>query len=1112
MFHRWRVLSFAALAAMVSFNLRAATEVATAEELAAAITGAATDDIKLTEDIDCTGWTTCDFSGTLDGDGKTISGLTVPLFGTVSSSAQIKDIVFAGANISLTTSGNTGVLAATMKGENLLVSDIVFTNCSLYKKGSGSAGLVAGSLESSTEALVANCRIDEDCALKMANSSSMGGIIASVTANGDGAVVTVSNCVNRGTFTISEWTNSGGGILSSINAKQAKYTHMAHVYVLDCTNYVSVSFTGANAKFGGVVRYAEGGTDSINGQVHIARCANYGDITLKAPAEATAGILSDVKNGGCTIEDCVNYGDINQTEGSQSAGGIIGQVNNIIKDDFVMTGCANLGDITGYDAGGLVGRVSHSASCYHYVVRSSYNRGTVAARREGGRPSEAIGYFDQAKAHPSVEVAGSMLQSDVVIGAMIVGATIKEEIIEDNVYAATSEGLVDGSDLDVLNAFGEGCDLWKQGSVGPILKIMPDEPAPDTITVRFKDAAEFESALLKTCIILRGGTPVAPAWPEHEGYTFLNWDPENFEGLQADTDIVAVYQHGTIEHKVRFFDWDGTQIGEDQSVEHGKAAIPPPDPVREGHKFLGWDADFSSVIEDLDVTATYVRLVQDVATGEELAEALKTSQYPEVTYCLKNDVELDAAWEGIEFVSTLDGEGHVIRYAGKKPLFAKLTGCVRNLVLDGETEEGEKTSITGINTRFGLIAASCSGGTIANVTIRNYDLEVANTASGLAIGIFCGAAGDGSLIERCTVDESCSFRTRSCTVAGFAATSLMSDTWKGDDPRLLTVLSCTNNIDIVTWSSGAGTVAGIVADCSSGDSLRRPDIVISNCVNYGSFYSVYNGGVEGRFAGIVANRYANISTGQLAGTLTIVDCANYGDIDTMGGGYSTSSKSTVNFYGGIVAYTYRLGAIWIQRCQNRGRIGSPTWNGSNVATNGFAGGIMASLSDVYGARPIAVSDCANYGDVYGGQYAGGIFGYESSNGDYGGVAVTATNSANYGAIEVGDKENGLVGEWIGYLGSNPKKPKENTFGVWNSFFTTTNIVGRSAGYETQIVNCQTAQDAGYTAGRARKALSAWAEANGYEPWTQGKVDGKVYPELGIFCEKPYVAGFMLFIR
>ena len=808
--------------------------------------------------------------------------------------------------------------------------------------------------------------------------------------------------------------------------------------------------------------------------------------------------------------DCVNYGNLNCTADNKPTGGLVGSLGYILNTEDVFVGCANCGDLTGQVVGGLAGQadanLSYKNSFWRFV--SCLQKGTLTASGGDMIVGEMIAKFTKASFPYRVEFAGLLTQSEDMYGFIATGASLKDPIVEGNMLAPGSEGLVDGSDVATLNAFRD-CNLWKQGSTGPILKCMPDEPAPDTITVQFKDSAEFGSAVLKTCVILRGGTPVAPALPEHEGATFVGWDPEDFTGLQADTDVVAVYQQGRIEHTVRFFDWDGSQIGEDQLVEHNKSAIAPAAPTREGYKFVGWDTDFSAVVEDLDVTAEYVPLMQDVTTGEQLAEILATAEHPEVTYCLKNDVELDAEWRSVDFVSTLDGEGHAIRYTGKKPIFSKLTGGVRNVILDGETEEGAKTSITGIGERFGLIAATCSGGRVENVTIRNFILEVSNSASALSVAFFCGVAGEGAWIEGCTAESSCQLKTRSSTAAGIVASSLMSDVWVAEDPRLLTILSCTNDADIVTWSSGSGTIAGILADASSGDTLRKPDIVISNCVNNGSFYSIFNGGIEGRFGGIVAYRnFVNSVTGTSGGTLTIVDCANYGDIDAMGNGLN-SQKLIGNYYGGIIAYVYRLGVL-VQRCQNHGRIGSLKYGEAGEIVDGSSGGIAATLNDIYGANPVVVIDCANYGPVYGGRYAGGIFGNQSSNNDYADICAVTTNSANYGALDVVLKDEGLVGQWVAYLGANPKKPDRCTFGVWNSFFVNNNIVGRSAGYETQIVNCQTAQTSGHSA--ARKALTAWAEENGYEPWTQGKVGGKVYPELGIFCEKPYVDGFMMYVR
>lgn len=55
---------------------------------------------------------------------------------------------------------------------------------------------------------------------------------------------------------------------------------------------------------------------------------------------------------------------------------------------------------------------------------------------------------------------------------------------------------------------------------------------------------------------------------------------------------------------VRFLDWNGVELSS-QEVEEGDSAIAPTNPTREGFTFIGWDKDFSTVTEDLIVTAIY---------------------------------------------------------------------------------------------------------------------------------------------------------------------------------------------------------------------------------------------------------------------------------------------------------------------------------------------------------------------------------------------------------------------------------------------------------------------------------------------------------------------------
>ncbi len=63
-------------------------------------------------------------------------------------------------------------------------------------------------------------------------------------------------------------------------------------------------------------------------------------------------------------------------------------------------------------------------------------------------------------------------------------------------------------------------------------------------------------------------------------------------------------------YTVKFFDWDGTQIGSTQTIAIGKPATAPADPTREStvshdYTFSGWSENFSSVTKDMEIYAQY---------------------------------------------------------------------------------------------------------------------------------------------------------------------------------------------------------------------------------------------------------------------------------------------------------------------------------------------------------------------------------------------------------------------------------------------------------------------------------------------------------------------------
>ena len=77
---------------------------------------------------------------------------------------------------------------------------------------------------------------------------------------------------------------------------------------------------------------------------------------------------------------------------------------------------------------------------------------------------------------------------------------------------------------------------------------------------------------------------------------------KDFSSVTEDMTITALYQINR--YGVRFYDWNDTLLKTD-SVEYLSAATAPADPVREGYTFIGWDKDFSSITADLDVHAQY---------------------------------------------------------------------------------------------------------------------------------------------------------------------------------------------------------------------------------------------------------------------------------------------------------------------------------------------------------------------------------------------------------------------------------------------------------------------------------------------------------------------------
>ena len=1102
-----------------------AVDVITAADLATALTtSSAGTTVTLGADIDCTGWTTVDsFSGTLDGQGYKITNLDAPLFGTITGDIAISNLVVKDAYVTVPAE-TCGILLKSVTAANLAVENVTFTGSTLYNaQKKGNVAFVVGLFSVTGTASFKDCHVDDTCSLVIGGNQHAG-IAGNGTATGTGATISFTHCTMAAELSLGQSTGPQfGGIAGNLSVRGGGRTveYYAHLIMDGCTNRseVASTWTGTNQSFGGLVHTAGGGGSTLMADAVIRNCANYGSFmyTGRITSSGTnyGGLLGCWVNGQLTMENCVNYGSVISTGASDTVsaiGGLVGYITAPIQVTASFVGCANIGDITGCYAGGLVGYLTHNASYVNtkIFIRSCLNTGTITARTEGVSPGEAICQLRTGVAYPRIDIEGGFYSTDALIGTYAEGASVTVLNTNGNVFPGNSDGLVDGTDLATLNGY-DSCNLWKQGHEHPILKIMPEEAAPDTIVATFED---WDGTVLKQKTIARGGYVLAPADPVRDGCTFLGWDPAVFTGLTADTTFTAQYSSGIVTHTVSFFDWDDTQLGEDQEVGHGEAATPPASPAREGYIFVGWDTAFDNVTDDLTIHASYVPAHVYVSTAEDFATAVTAETVPGVTVHLAGDVELPADWAAPDFYATFDGAGHAIQCPnGGLPLFNHLYGCASNFVIDAASEDSATTITLGASALFGTVASTLSGGAIRDVTVENLVIQ---TVDDCIAGFIAGKMIDGAAIERCMAAASCTFRQTRTNGAGgivgaidrtadFAPTDGEGNPVTGE--TLALVADCTNRAPVVIYRVNPLVSGGIVGKVNVHNTTYLPAIRILSCVNEADFTAtVNNGGTVVKIGGILGER--NYNDREHGGVLYVIDCTNLGNICSPG-------TSGCNL-GGIVGYLYRGCETVMAGCVNRGNVGTAVaGDGTTPVTANSAGGFIGFVDSLYNNNPVTATNCANYGAVTGGKYAGGFVGGFNTNKDHQYTILMFYNCANYGSLSA-PAEGGLTGEIFARFETTVADSPARQYGAVNSFFMTKNFYADNSGSTIITNGLMTAADEGYAASNAKKTLNIVANESGYEPWVLGRIgEGAAAftaPELECFMTKKANPGFTIIIK
>ncbi len=304
-----------------------------------------------------------EFTGTLDGNGKTVT-VSAPMFEQMNGT--VKNLTTAGAIT--VDSGHVGAVAVQSAGGKF---DKVTNKATVTNTLTGADACVGGICGKAGTSGVTFTNCVNEAAVT--GPEATGGICGESQTEG----TSFENCINKGVITSKE-TDDGvaaGGILG--------YNGTAPVTVKNCLNTGNV-FSGHHA--GGIIGDARKSAT-------VESCTNNGDVKLTNTAKGekevacAGGIIGYTFDGSTkvalTIDKCVNNGKVTAyIEGSAlgQAGGIVGYVqNNKGAVGATVKNSINNGDvISGCQTGGIAGYVYGSKEEY-ITIENCINTGNISA-------------------------------------------------------------------------------------------------------------------------------------------------------------------------------------------------------------------------------------------------------------------------------------------------------------------------------------------------------------------------------------------------------------------------------------------------------------------------------------------------------------------------------------------------------------------------------------------------------------------------------------------------------------------------------------------------------------------------------------------------------------
>ena len=368
-----------------------------------------------------------------------------------------------------------------------------------------------------------------------------------------------------------------------------------------------------------------------------------------------------------------------------------------------------------------------------------------------------------------------------------------------------------------------------------------------------------------------------------------------------------------------------------QNVWHPKSAL------EAGKLYSFNDVEYVPMAKDIETVEEWEEFTTAMNANEDISKYLHKGGIVR----LGADIEVDDLTPvTVQFPYIFDGNGKTItRNAASSSLFAKLTGEIRNLTLDGELNLSNAEDAPFVKH---ISAGAKMSGCINNMNI-NFDIKT------------------------------------HCYVTGFAAVALRNDT---EGLEKLEISDCTNNGTItgtvdVSAANYNVAIAGILGDVRASVGDFDYDVVLTNCKNTAPITLSPKSGTGSTYGMTVCGVGGILAYVRSAKSMTLNNCDNSGAI-TVTADYiqsETGLKATPTAVGGIVGLGTGAGSnklalsgvdFTLIDCDNTGTVyncmvnaSTPDQGANKVYTGGLAGALMGSS-----AKYVTIKNCTNTGDVF----------------------------------------------------------------------------------------------------------------------------------------------------